>query len=55
MQVILSSDLVMGKSGKKEFFFLIGGKLLYNVKLVSAIQQCKLFIISLPLDPLSLP
>ena len=33
------------------FFFFIGGELLYNVMLVSAI----LFIITLPLDPLSAP
>ena len=41
------------------FFFLIGGKLLYNVVLVSAIQQCEsviiMYIFSLPLEPPSPP
>ena len=39
---------LMGGNSRISFFliyFLIGGKLLYNVVLVSAIQQCKLAII----------
>ena len=46
---------------KRKIYFLIGGKLLYNVVLVSAIQQCKSAIIIcvylssfLSLPPLSL-
>ena len=38
-----------------KILFLIGGKLLYNVVLVSAIQQCEsvmiMYIFSLPLEP----
>ena len=40
-------------------YFLIGGKLLYNVVLVSAIQQCEsviiIYIHSLPFEPPCLP